>query len=150
MTASMRMMSNKVWAWMFVCLLIFMAAGCRAASKRLCAGKACFDVEIAATDAARTRGLMFRHGLKDGTGMLFVFDEEGGFSFWMKNMRFPIDMLWLDRNMRLVDIKANVPACTVDPCPVYTPSHVALYVLELPAGDARRHDLIPGVIFSNG
>lgn len=135
---------------MLVCFLIFTAAGCRSASKRLCAGKACFDVEIAATDAARTRGLMFRHGLKAGTGMLFVFDEEGIFPFWMKNMQFPIDMLWLDRNKRIVDIKANVPACTVDPCPVYTPSQVALYVLELPAGDARRHDLIPGVIFSKG
>ncbi len=127
-----------------------MAAGCVPSTGRVCAGQACFAVDVVATDDGREKGLMFRPGLQAGTGMFFVFDREGVYSFWMKNMSFPIDILWLDKDKRVVHVEADVPACIADPCPVYTPSAQALYVLELPAGDARRHNLVPGVIFSGG
>ncbi|MEI8012196.1 MAG: DUF192 domain-containing protein [Candidatus Omnitrophota bacterium] len=142
-------MLNNLWMrWVFLLLALGACGGCGSSSK-LCVKQACFAVEVVATDESREKGLMFRQGLKEGAGMLFVFDREDIYPFWMKNMRFPIDMLWLNRDKRVVDVKENVPACMADPCPVYTPSAMALYVLELPAGDARRHHVNPGIVFSD-
>jgi uncharacterized membrane protein (UPF0127 family) len=73
--------------------------------------------------------------------MLFLFEEEGIQSFWMKNMRFSIDILWLDRQRRIVHIEPDVPPCTADPCPSYTPRAAAMYVLELKNGSVKRHNL---------
>ena len=77
---------------------------------------------------------MFRTGLEPDQGMLFVFEEEGFHSFWMKNMEIPIDILWLDAGKRIVHIEERVPPCPEDPCPSYRPPIPALYVLELKAG----------------
>ena len=90
---------------------------------------------------------MYRSGLKPGEGMLFVFDREDIYPFWMKNMSFAIDILWLDGDKRVVDIRSSVPPCTTDECAVYTPAAKAFYVLEIPAGDAERNKILPGVIF---
>src|SRR5690606_5996567 len=50
-----------------------------------------FEVEIAADDASRARGLMFRDSLEAGHGMLFIFEQEQPLAFWMKNTRIPLD-----------------------------------------------------------
>lgn len=84
---------------------------------------------------------MFRETINWDQAMLFVFEKEGKQAFWMKNVRFPIDILWLDRNKRIVHIEKNVPPCRKDPCPTYSPSLEALYVLELKAGSVKRHNL---------
>ncbi len=97
--------------------------------------------ELAVTEEARARGLMFRDGIGDDQGMLFVFEDEDIHSFWMKNMRFPIDILWLDRDRRIVHIEAAIPPCPRDPCPSYTPAAAAAYVLELKAGSVEKHAL---------
>lgn len=97
--------------------------------------------ELAVTEAQRQRGLMFRDELSENQAMLFVFETEGLYPFWMKNMKFPIDILWLDKDRKIVHIEAEVPACPRDPCPSYAPSQVAQYVLELRAGWAKRHGL---------
>ena len=77
--------------------------------------------------------------------MLFVFDHDDRYRFWMKDMKFPIDIIWLDRRDRIVTIHENVSPCPADPCPVYTPPANARYVLEVSAGFSRAHDLKPGV-----
>jgi uncharacterized membrane protein (UPF0127 family) len=59
----------------------------------------------------------------------------------MKNMKFAIDILWLDENKKIVHVSSNVPPCVTDPCPVYNPGMPARYVLEIPAGDAKRYAL---------
>jgi uncharacterized membrane protein (UPF0127 family) len=94
--------------------------------------------ELARTDAERQRGLMFRDRLLTDQGMLFVFETEYPYSFWMKNTLIPLDILWLDKDRKIVHIAKNVPPCREDPCPSYPPDRPGLYVLELAAGSADR------------
>jgi uncharacterized protein len=100
--------------------------------------------ELARTDAERARGLMFRPKLLPDQGMLFVFEREEPHAFWMKNTLIPLDILWLDRDRRVVHVEKDVPPCKSDPCPSYGPARAALYVLELAAGAAARLGLKPG------
>jgi len=94
--------------------------------------------ELADTVEERARGLMFRPTLGKNRGMLFAFAEPQPWSFWMKNTRIPLDIIWMDRNKRIVHIERNVPPCsrTDDGCPQYQPNQNAMYVLELAAGSA--------------
>jgi len=69
------------------------------------------DVEIADTDATRTRGLMFREELPYDQGMLFVFDDEQVRSMWMLNMQFPLDVIWFDKAGNVVHIEKNAQPC---------------------------------------
>jgi uncharacterized membrane protein (UPF0127 family) len=100
--------------------------------------------ELALSVEQRSRGLMFRDGIAADKGMLFIFEEEATHSFWMKNVKFPIDILWLDREKRIVHMAKQVPPCKKDPCPTYTPVRPAVYVLELSAGKSDDMGLKPG------
>ena len=96
------------------------------------------QVEVMVKDEDRQMGLMFRPSLPLDHGLLFVFDQVDFHGFWMKNCRFPIDMVWLDEDHRVVHVAEAVPPCKADPCPVYQPLRKAAYVVELNAGQARR------------
>jgi hypothetical protein len=74
--------------------------------------------------------------------MLFVFDTPGRYGFWMKNMKFSIDILWLDSEETVVHIAENVPPCQDDTCPVLMPPSDARYVLEIPSGEAAKSGII--------
>jgi hypothetical protein len=76
--------------------------------KTLKIGQITLNVEIADTEAERVQGLSGREKLGESEGLLFVFDREGYYSFWMKDMKFPIDMAWLDKNKRIIYIEKNV------------------------------------------
>lgn len=102
-----------------------------------------FDVELATTPREMARGLMFRDELPDGHGMLFVYEREGRRSFWMKNTRIPLDILFFDGERRLINWHTAEP-CRSDPCPGYPSSAPARYVLELNAGKASALGLAPG------
>lgn len=102
------------------------------------------DVEVAATDEARARGLMFRDALREEEGMLFAFDVPRRYGFWMKNVRIPLDIIWLDARRRVVWIVEEAPPCAADPCPTYLPRVEASYVLEVAAGFVRRHGVAAG------
>ncbi|MEW5901570.1 MAG: DUF192 domain-containing protein [Acidobacteriota bacterium] len=99
--------------------------------------------ELAVTDEQRAQGLMFREKLAEDQGMLFIFEEKERHSFWMKNMRFPIDILWLDAQRKIVHLEPRVPPCHAEPCPTYRPDAAAAYVLELQSGFAEKHNLRP-------
>ncbi|MBF0353332.1 MAG: DUF192 domain-containing protein [SAR324 cluster bacterium] len=102
------------------------------------------DVELADTEEKRHLGLGFRQGLSEGKGMLFIFEEKELHGFWMKNMRFPIDIIWLD-NHKIVHIESDVPSpVSAQDLPVYKPSRMANMVLEIGAGQARKLGLITG------
>jgi uncharacterized membrane protein (UPF0127 family) len=90
--------------------------------------------EIADNDKARSRGLMYRKYLPPENGMLFVFDIEDFHSFWMKNTLIPLDIIWLDKDFRIVYFYQNVPPCKSDPCASYAPLLKAKYVLEVNSG----------------
>ncbi len=97
--------------------------------------------DLADTEEKRVRGLMFRNTLNDDQGMLFVFEKEGLYSFWMKNMNFAIDIIWLDKFKRIVHLEREVPPCEKEPCPSYVTAVPAKYVLELKAGSIEKRKL---------
>jgi uncharacterized membrane protein (UPF0127 family) len=101
-------------------------------------------VEIAADETTRAQGLMFRDRLREATGMLFFQPQMGEYPFWMKNTLIPLDMIWIDDQMRIVHIKTDVPPCKADPCPSYPPGVPAKYVLEVAAGVSKQHQLAVG------
>ena len=103
-----------------------------------------FSIEIAEDDAAREHGLMGRESMPQDHGMLFVFQDDQPRAFWMKNCKFPQDMLFFDAERRLISVQHDVPACTADPCPSYSSGAPARYVLELNAGQARKLGISPG------
>lgn len=94
-----------------------------------------FTVELAQTTPERARGLMFREHLEADAGMLFLFDSMQVQSFWMKNTKLPLDMLFIDDEGRIVGIVENAEPMTLEPRTVGKPSR---YVLELNAGTCRR------------
>lgn len=98
-------------------------------------------IELAESDATRSRGLMYRTSLEQDQGMLFVFPEEQPRSFWMKNTCIPLDMLFIDRNGTIVGILENVPTLNRAPRGVPCP---ASYVLEVNAGWTREHGVFAG------
>ena len=101
-------------------------------------------VEIAADADTRAQGLMYRDRLREHTGMLFFFPENGVYPFWMKNTLIPLDMIWIDEQRRIVRIIPNVQPCRADPCDNTDPGVPARYVLEVADGVAAQHHLAPG------
>jgi len=98
-------------------------------------------------DEDRAMGLMFRPSLPLDHGMLFLFERPDFHGIWMKNCKFPIDILWLDAEHKIVHLAEKVPPCTakVDAnCEVYYPIARASYVVELNAGQARREKALVG------
>ncbi len=102
--------------------------------------------EVADTLPKRARGLMFRDSLASDRSMLFIFPEPQLWVIWMKNTRIPLDIIWLDRDKRVVHVESNVPICrrTDEGCPQYQPNKKASYVLELNAGRAASFKLEKG------
>jgi len=101
-------------------------------------------IELAVTPIERELGLMFRDRIEPDQGMLFVFEIEDRSAFWMFNVKFSIDILWLDAHKRVVHIEAGVPPCPREPCPSYPTPTPALYVLELKSGQAAAHKIKVG------
>jgi len=98
-------------------------------------GKQIVLVGIADDEAERSRGLSEREQLAPQEGMWFVFDREGYYPFWMKDMKFSLDIIWLNDDYQVVDIARYVPpAVGVTTLPQYQNAYPAKYVLEVNAG----------------
>lgn len=95
-------------------------------------------VEIADTLAKRKKGLSGRENLKENTGMLFVFLRPGKYGIWMKDMKFPIDTLWIQGD-KIIKIASNMTPD--DQKTVYYPEEEVDYVLELNAGFVEENNL---------
>jgi len=88
-----------------------------------------------------TRGMMFRDSLAPDRGMLFLFPQTGRYKSFMFQVRIPLDVIWLDRDRRIVEIVPNAPPCTADAggdCPLYGGNADSVYMLELNAGMAAK------------
>jgi uncharacterized membrane protein (UPF0127 family) len=99
-------------------------------------------VDIAITDKQVQEGLAIKNSLNENEAMLFFLGEPEKASFWMKNMKFPIDIIWLNENFSIVHMEHELEPCksTFD-CKSYTPNAEALYVLETINGFAKKHNL---------
>jgi len=96
--------------------------------------------EVARTPEEREQGLMFRESLEEGRGMLFIFPDAQTRSFWMRNTLIPLDIAYIDENLRIVDIQAMTPQ-TEDPHPSAEP---AMFALEVPQGWFRERGIDVG------
>lgn len=113
---------------------------------RACFNENCFNLEVSDDPDERTMGLEYKDSMKVNQAMLFIFDSQGEQGIWMKNMNFPLDILWLDSNMAIVDISENNLPCTSDECPTVVNDVPALYVLEINAGLSEKIGLKMGDI----
>lgn len=107
-----------------------------------------FPVELAIKSEDRYKGLSGRASLEDGTGMLFIFEEDAKFRFWMKEMQISLDMVWIGSNCQVVSISENVsapdPATSLDDLLRYSPDAPARYVLEINSGESAALGLTAG------
>ena len=94
-----------------------------------------FDIEIAKTPYEIQTGLMYRDGMEDNQGMLFVFPDVKERSFYMKNTRFPLDLIFIDHNKRIVSFQENAQPFDESSLPSQTK---AQFVLEVNAGVAEK------------
>lgn len=116
------------------------------AGERVVVGGVSVLVEIADTPENKQRGLSGRSSLPEGSGMLFIFDTDDEWGIWMKDMLFPIDIIWANTEGRVVGVVENA---SPDSYPkVFSPSRPARYVLEVPAGFAAEHKIREGSTFS--
>lgn len=94
-------------------------------------------VLVASDSAERSQGLSDRDDLP-GDGLLLQWNARGRHPIWMAEMRFPLDLVWLERNGLVAGVLTNVPVCSSQPCPLYEPpgTHQSVAVLELAAGAA--------------
>src|SRR5262245_48631406 len=88
-----------------------------------------FALEIAADDASRARGYMGREKIGRRDGMLFIFDRDDRHSFWMKDCKTSLDIIWLDANGRVVWVAPKQPPCPpASECPSILPPVAGRYV----------------------
>ncbi|MFH0828078.1 MAG: DUF192 domain-containing protein [Candidatus Omnitrophota bacterium] len=120
-------------------LLLPVLARTEEKSKKICFQETCVNVEIADSEGSRARGLMFRKKLPEKSGMFFIFPGDGVYSFWMKNTFIPLDIIWMDKDFKVVHIKSFIPPCRSFNCPSYNPGFEARYVLEVNAGFTSFH-----------
>jgi hypothetical protein len=93
---------------------------------------------IASNPEEQAKGLMFKPTIADNEAMLFVYQRDNSYSFWMKNTKVALDIIWFDAGKRAVYIKENFLPCTKDPCPAETPPQKARYVLEVKSGTVKK------------
>ena len=118
----------------------------RMASTTIRAPRGSISALVADTDALRQHGLSDRESLSDDMGMIFMFPESRTQAFWMKDMHFPLDIIWIDANKRVVGIADDLspdtyPEAFVSPVPV-------MYVLEVNAGQAAHFGIEKGIQLS--
>jgi len=104
-------------------------------------GSSSYTIEIADTADKKTRGLSGRTQLAANKGMLFMFETKDIYAFWMKDMQFPLDFIWIDQDT-VVDITENVPPpLTATYLPRYQPKQPVDKVLEINAGQVEQNNI---------
>jgi uncharacterized membrane protein (UPF0127 family) len=107
-----------------------------------------FRTELVTAEADLTRGLKYRDNLESDAGMLFAYGKPGFYRYWMFEVKFPIDIIWLDQNRRIVQLVHKAPPCPGPDvtCPVYGGDFESQFVVEFNAGTALKHTLKPGMV----
>ncbi|MDO8565197.1 MAG: DUF192 domain-containing protein [bacterium] len=107
-------------------------------------GDASIRVEIADTEEERNQGLSDRLSIDNGSGMLFIFEIPGTYGFWMHDMNFPIDIVWIASDWNVVGVQTQINPDTYPE--VFYPPNSVKYVLEINSGEASRLGIDTGSI----
>ncbi len=103
------------------------------------------DVLIADNFIKRMIGLMYKESLDTNMGMFFMFNGDDYHSIWMLNMHFNIDILWVNSNFEIIDIRENAKPCTsMFNCKTYKPKNPDRYIIELNAGFVKNNRIKKG------
>jgi uncharacterized protein len=114
-------------------------------TKTITINKSRYSAILADSPVKRAIGLMFRESLPEKSCMLFIFSYPGHHSIWMRNMRFPIDAVWLDDDGAILEMRENLKPCSsAFNCPQYGPKRRASYLIEFNAGAARKKKMKVG------
>ena len=113
-------------------------------------GDAVYVADLAVTGGERAQGLSGRPSLGENRAMLFVYDNDGRRNFWMPDMHFALDMVWIKSDCTVAGVTADVPyplpETPRNELPRYPSAGVVRFVLEINAGQAARHAIMPGAI----
>lgn len=103
-------------------------------------------VELATNETQREYGLMGRTTLPDGRGMLFIHEAPSHNGYWMYHCKIGLDIVWMDADHRIVEMSPNTPPCTgkATTCQTYGGKELSKYVVELPVGSIKKHNLAVG------
>ena len=101
-----------------------------------------FVVEVVSEERDIRKGLAGRDSLENSRGMLFVLDRTKDNAFWMSGMKFSLDLIFLDTEMKVIGIMENLQPCTQ--CDIYRPAKPAAYALEINSGLARKRGIAIG------
>ncbi len=110
----------------------------------VCFDNKCIEVEVMDTPEKRALGLMFRQRITNQEGMLFLFDEPRIPTFWMMNVQFSIDIIFVDENLTVEYIVKEAPPCYKEPCERYSPEGEVLYVVEAIKGFSDKFNVTEG------
>ncbi len=98
-----------------------------------------FVMDIADTPTKQEQGLSGHQPLADNVGMIFIFDKPGNYGFWMKDMLFPLDIIWVSDDFHIVHIEKNLAPETYPT--IYYPGAPSKYVLEISAGGSDQNNI---------
>jgi uncharacterized membrane protein (UPF0127 family) len=150
----------KTYKKVSICVLLFIAiviviVYCLGHSDNICGkydtqtlilGEKQILAQIADDHCKKELGLSGRSGISEGQGILFVFDSVGNYGFWMKDMNFSIDIIWLDQDFKVVGIEKSLSPSTFPK--VYGTVFDSKYVLEVSDGFVEKNSIKVGNIIS--
>jgi uncharacterized membrane protein (UPF0127 family) len=147
-------LQKKGFAWLLVAAALFVVVttaltlldtyGQPRTTLRL--GDGVFSTRLALTEAERKRGLSGTSTLEQTHALLLVFDNDDEWPIWMKDMHYPIDVIWLDSAKAVVHIEENVSPDTYPRS--FTPEQPARYIVEVPAGTVEKRGIMLNMIAS--
>lgn len=106
-----------------------------------------FNAVIADSAIKRAIGLMFRKKIGKNRCMLFIFPDDARHEIWMYNMQFPIDVAWISRKLKVIDIKEGLEPCrSLIGCKSYAPKSGAKYVVEFDSGVTKKLGIKKGSV----
>ncbi len=115
-------------------------------SHPLTIGSAHLEVAFASTGAEQEQGLSDTNALANGQGMLFLFPSDSMVPFWMKDMNYPLDIIWIGSDKTVEGVAADLSPSTYPN--TFSPKAPVRYALEVPAGFAKQNDIIAGTAVS--
>ena len=137
------MIDNKIYFAGFIIILLLLIFFFKPKTTEIKIAGKTFSAEVADNPLTRSRGLMYR---TVPSPMLFVFPSPTTDGFWMKNVKFPLDIIWIDSDKKIIGTDRMEP-CASEPCKTYSPPAPMKYALEMPAGFAEKNKIkVGGVI----
>ncbi len=109
----------------------------------LTAPQVSFICKVAFSEEAKRKGLMYVNSLPQDECMLFVYESSTLTPFWTKNMRFNIDIIFIDSKLRVIKVFNNLAPCTEEVCVAYAPSVPYNFVVEINGGLAKKYSITP-------